>query len=352
MKSVAFTHGDRVWPVGMETFRRDLRTFKRGRETFGRTVHSPARFLVKLRREFNVESYPPGSVARLRVPAPYEDRTQRDIQVEVVEQPQGSVVTRAPGRIEALAPVPRNCGVLAVEMHVRLTASCETITVDPRRLEDFDRADPEVSLYTRPFEGLIQVTAPIARLAESIAGKSTNAWGALQAFWRFFFEKLKLGNIHPDELSPVDPLAGLLAGSWVDCFAGNSLLVALCRARGIPARLVGGVFLDPEGPNSHYWSEVLLPPYGWFPIDLMSWELACGDFGQTEWSHHFFGHMDYRMKTECLPRTFVGQFGAPRPAAWYILMTRDGDTTEVAHYGLPQVLLYRDRLQVIDLPCT
>jgi hypothetical protein len=56
-----YEQGRRVWPLGIAAFRREVRTFKRGRETLGRAVHSPARFLVKPRRQFNVESYPPGS---------------------------------------------------------------------------------------------------------------------------------------------------------------------------------------------------------------------------------------------------------------------------------------------------
>ncbi|MEZ6197455.1 MAG: transglutaminase-like domain-containing protein [Planctomycetota bacterium] len=44
------------------------------------------------------------------------------------------------------------------------------------------------------------------------------------------------------------------------------LFVALCRARGIPARFVEGFCDDAVGPQ-HYWVEVLLPRRGWRIVD-------------------------------------------------------------------------------------
>jgi hypothetical protein len=38
-----------------------------------------------------------------------------------------------------------------------------------------------------------------------------------------------------------------------------------------------------------------------------------------------------------------------RPPAWYSVRTREGDRTEVAHYGIPAGLIYRDLIQVSDL---
>jgi hypothetical protein len=81
----------------------------------------------------------------------------------------------------------------------------------------------------------------------------------------------------------------------------------------------------------------------------MSWDLAAGDFGATEWSHYYFGNLDYRMKTECFPRMFVGHMGVRRPAAWYLLRTRAEEAIEISHYRVPDGLLYRDRIIVTDL---
>jgi transglutaminase-like putative cysteine protease len=350
MKTISRSHGDRVWPSYIAVARRDAGSFYQGRALPASGLHSPVRFVVEHRREFNLTASPPGSVVRLRVPLPFEDPTQRDIEVEVVE-PRGAVdVRQGPGRLEVKVAVPQERRAVAVEVRVKLTAFCQTVQVDPARLEPFDRADPEVQLYTRPVEGMIRVSERIARLAGELAG-ARNAWDALEEFWRFFFARMKLGYIHPEAFSQEDPVGALTDGSWVDCMAGCALLVSLCRARGIPARMVGGLCLDVDAPGHHYWFEVLLPPHGWFPVDLMSWDLALGDLDDREWSRHLFGRLDYRMKTECLPRTFTGHAGVSRPLSWYMVHTRQGSTSQVAHYALPEELIFRDLIRVatVDL---
>ena len=53
-----------------------------------------------------------------------------------------------------------------------------------------------------------------------------------------------------------------------DCTEYADLFVALCRAKGIPARVVTGytVRFDSESPK-HNWAEVYLQEYGWVPFD-------------------------------------------------------------------------------------
>jgi transglutaminase-like putative cysteine protease len=57
-----------------------------------------------------------------------------------------------------------------------------------------------------------------------------------------------------------------------DCTEFSSLLIALCRAAGIPARYLEG--LNYRGLNSqvearmeHAWTEIFLPGIGWVPVD-------------------------------------------------------------------------------------
>jgi len=349
MKTVGASKGDLVWPSGVAAARRNARLFNRGRETRGDGVHSPARFSLELRREFNLERATPGSMARLRIPMPFEDRAQRIIGARVVEPAHGAQIDYAPGRLEVKTTVPADRSSVVVHAIVQVTSFCETIKVDPNKLVAVDRSEPEAQLYSRTADGFIRVTPRVAALAATLAGNRENPWDVLNAIWAFFFQRLKLGYIHPDALCPDDPLGSLLDGEWFDCFAGSSLLVAMCRAQGIPARVVGGFCLDPDVPTVHYWAEVFLPPYGWFPVDLASWDFAAGEIGDTEWSHYYFGNLDYRMKTECLPRSFVGPVGVKRPPAWYLLVTRREELTEIAYYGIPDGLLYRDAILVTEL---
>lgn len=52
------------------------------------------------------------------------------------------------------------------------------------------------------------------------------------------------------------------------CVEYADLFVALCRAKGIPARYVGGLTTEGTDPTKgHAWAEVYLKNYGWVPFD-------------------------------------------------------------------------------------
>jgi len=56
-----------------------------------------------------------------------------------------------------------------------------------------------------------------------------------------------------------------------DCTEYSDLFVALCRAKGIPARVVTGYTARFDGISpKHHWAEVYLKKFGWVPFDA-SW---------------------------------------------------------------------------------
>jgi hypothetical protein len=309
-------------------------------------IHDPEDVTVLFRREFNLQSRAGGRQLRLRVPVPYEDRTQSQVSVELLE-PAGVPCTQSPGRLEIRLPGTGAPERVVVEVRIRFTSSCESFAVDAGRLTAWDSSSAEFELYTRRSEGVIRVTESIVRLAESLTQSAGNVWEAVRAFWGFFFEHMKQGGIHHDELDPADPLGSMVRRGWCDCYTGSALLVALCRARGIPARLVNGLLLFPALPTEHYWLEVLLPPYGWLPLDPLSWNLAAGQIDQHPWSVFYLARLDQRMKSQCLPRLALGSAGVRFPPAWYQLPCLTEEGAETSYYELlTRQLLYRDRIQV------
>jgi len=100
------------------------------------------------------------------------------------------------------------------------------------------------------------------------------------------FDELTLGAIHYDKLHPRNPLDWTLDNCLYDCRVGSALVVALCRARGIPARLVSGYTINPVLPTMHTWIEVWFDDNGWLPFDLYSMEL-CGGDRDSAWRHYF-----------------------------------------------------------------
>jgi transglutaminase-like putative cysteine protease len=66
------------------------------------------------------------------------------------------------------------------------------------------------------------------------------------------------------------------------CGSQSLLLAALCRAAGIPARVVWGCLYTPEYGGSfghHGWSEVYMGEAGWIPIDVTIHETDYVDSG-------------------------------------------------------------------------
>ena len=233
--------------------------------------------------------------ARVRIPLPLESH-HGAIAIESIEA--SSVVLesrRSAGGLDVVLASDEATVDASVTM-----SFCET---SPRTTED-------PNLYLRRDEGLTKTTAWVRDLA--------NGFGAdpVEGCWRFLFG-LRSGHLHHHLLDAEDPLRSAVAGGVLDCYLGAALLVAVCRANGIPARIVGGVALFPTAPCHHYWAEVFRDDE-WRPYDLMSWDLARGRIEDAEWSRRFFGKTSARLVTQRLPDAIIGAPGFALPRKWLI----------------------------------
>ncbi|HEC02609.1 MAG TPA: transglutaminase domain-containing protein, partial [Phycisphaerales bacterium] len=72
-----------------------------------------------------------------------------------------------------------------------------------------------------------------------------------------------------------------------DCTEYSDLFVAICRAKGIPARVVTGYTVTTDVSRAkHNWAEVYMQDRGWVPIDL-----TAGDVGNAAFRNRVFGRM-------------------------------------------------------------
>lgn len=260
----------------------------------------PRNFAIGIQRGFNLEHHSPGTRVRLRVPFPAQDATITSLHAALPPD------TRSvPGYAETFVTV---SGDRTPSIHVtyRFVASAA------RTQSDAALDASETELYLRRSEGLVNVTPRVAALARELAGNAGSQLDALRAFWSFFFARMTLGVLHGD-----DTIDTILDSGWFDCRVGSALLVALCRARGIPARMCSGFTLYAL-PFYHYWAEVWLGGRGWFPADLVCWDLSMRG-ADEEWREYFFGALDYRMTVEVLPRTFTGFPSIRLPRTWHVL---------------------------------
>lgn len=228
-----------------------------------------------------------------------EDRPeQRVLEFRILEAPESLRITRDPryGRswlyAEAAAD-PENPLRVVTEFKVhRRKIGGLALAERTRPLTDADRRAFASEL--RRDEKHMEVSAKIQSLADRLAGDETNPVLLAQ---RFFEHVIEVSD-HYSKFGPTPK--GLCLGSAEECLAGSgdcctdqhALFIALCRARGIPCRLIYGSRLRPDNagkdfdPGYRCWPNFFAPGLGWVPLDISSADTA-GDRAM-EW----FGGLD------------------------------------------------------------
>ena len=295
-------------------------------------------FTVNFSRSFNLGATPVGRSLRLRAPLPLLSvhGEQLDITPFILGSSSASL-TISPGRLEARLAA---AGEDSVTIGAKLTFSGTRLTSAVAR-------PPEFSSYLKAREGLVVVTNRVNELAHALAGPSANARSVVLAFWNYLLDDLACGAIHYDQIRADSPCDWALETGWYDCQLGSALFIALCRARGIPARLVGGHVLYRPAPTNHYWAEVWFEESGWTPFDFLSWDLSYGG-RDSHWRDHFHGRIDDRMITQLFPFEFTGALGVAMPNAWHIIQTPKDDGVEISLVGLDGKPVYSDFVSISD----
>ncbi len=112
-----------------------------------------------------------------------------------------------------------------------------------------------------------RIMDPVVREAvKKSVGSETNPYWIARKLYQFVLEKLDY------KLSGGwDSVPLLLERGTGSCSEYAFVLIALCRAAGVPARWVGGIAT--RGDDAfvdnvfHRWAEIYLPGYGWIPVD-------------------------------------------------------------------------------------
>jgi hypothetical protein len=306
---------------------------------------APQRHSLTLRRRCNFAARPAGSQVRLRLPVPLEDAAVSDIDVAFLPDGDTAIETRLSAeRLEVLARVPES-GTITIGMRARFTARCVpgegASACGPRALDPRDAA-----LYTQPSEGMIKVTARVAALAARLAGGKTETPAILRRFWQYMMEDCACASLDYGRIDPDHPLDGVIEEGWYDCRVGSALLVALCRARSIPARLVNGFMLHPTAPGVHTWGEVWDGEQGWLPFDLTCCDMSLG--GRDEgWRDLFFGCLNERVAVERPPHVFTGPGALRLPRDWHMLVRAEARGIAVEFRTIDtDALIYRDDMEI------
>jgi hypothetical protein len=295
---------------------------------------------ITIQLKFNLSDRRVGDVVRLRLPLPLDHPTKNtSANIFLLKDTPGAQTKFEQARLDVRLAVPQQ-GEVTIGVRMRLTFTPKTDNIETK-------IDPnEAVLYTRPEEGLIKVDQRIFELSQLIGGTCVDRWDILHRLWDFLFEELTLGPVYYDQIDPERPLNWTLDNGIYDCKVGSALLIALCRARGIPARMISGYTINPVLPTTHSWFEVWFDGQGWLPFDLYSMDLCCGD-KFSPWRHHFFGQIDQRLVTERLPRLFGGLGDVKLPKAWQMISARDDEGALTYFENLATgALIYSEKVTV------
>jgi transglutaminase-like putative cysteine protease len=185
----------------------------------------------------------------------------------------------------------------------------------------------------------------VAALAARLAAGARGPMDALARFADYVIDELTVSSVHYDRLDRDAPLDTVLDDGWCDCQMASALVVALCRARGMPARLVSGYFLMPATPAGHYWAEAHVDGR-WVPVDSSTADLSAGG-RDAAWRRHYFGRLDHRVTTQVLPRTFNLAPSVRLPPRWHTLQRLGDDGFAQSTYDdATGALVFRDRVAV------
>jgi len=131
--------------------------------------------------------------------------------------------------------------------------------IDPEKITAYQKETEEYKRYTQS-ESWIEITPEIKEKAIELVGKETNPYFQTKRIFDWVIENMIYE--YPDVKSRgAEKSFKTLKG---DCGEFSVVFASLCRAVGIPVRTVTCVWFKGGG---HAWAEMLLPPYGWVPVD-------------------------------------------------------------------------------------
>ena len=159
-------------------------------------------------------------------------------------------------------------------------------------------------IYLEPEETIESDDPELEALAEKITEGSKNVWEASCKISKWVATNIKGSILDGSAKETYETRSGL-------CGAQSRLMAALCRAAGIPARVVWGCMYTREMDGSfghHGWNEVFVGDAGWIPIDVTIHETDYIDSGhirlgilktpQTIINYEEIEILDYKLNSE------------------------------------------------------
>lgn len=197
-----------------------------------------------------------------------------------------------------------------VDIKFRLESYDVSVDIDQNNVGSYDKTSKEYALYTQSTR-TNHITPKIEELAKEAIGDETNPYLQAERIVKFVEKKMHFKRLSYERGRGIDclldyPITDEKTGQVYyegSCNQYTALMVAMCRAVGIPARSVFGYIgwnpwiepndvkarfpfetqLSPDGLAAtqtygglvpHMWGEFFIPNYGWIPADAQGGTFA------------------------------------------------------------------------------
>jgi len=149
---------------------------------------------------------------------------------------------------------------ITITRQFRFKAYETAFKIDPEKVGEYNSVNPSYRYYTRTQE-FAELTPEVIQLAKEIIGDENNPYFQAKAIYNWCVNNIAY--VYP----PNRGIRFSLPRKTGDCGEYSLIFMSLCRAVGIPARVVNGHWCCKEKKNYHVWNEFYLPDYGWIPAD-------------------------------------------------------------------------------------
>ncbi|MDH5532612.1 MAG: transglutaminase-like domain-containing protein [Candidatus Bathyarchaeota archaeon] len=159
---------------------------------------------------------------------------------------------------------------LTVSINYQVLAFNVDFSVDSSLVGTYDEDSVIYHEHTAPEELIESNHTLIVSTAENVVGEEENPREMALRIYDFVVDRLTY-EAQSEEMGALWALQNRRG----DCSEHSYLFVALCRAVGIPSRVVTGFAFSTyieSSSEGHMWTEYYLENYGWVPTDL-SWSL-------------------------------------------------------------------------------
>lgn len=226
---------------------------------------TPKTYVIQVSADIEDNSSDRDSSIILRVPRPFESAAQPsatliesspepiipDFQHTVIHQAQGGKYAAGKRRFT------QNFAVTVYETRTNVVAA---------RLNSISSVNKELySAATSADEIVPSANEEIRALLSSVIGKERNPYNIAVLVYNYMIQNFEILNtVRTGRVSPLD----MLDSKKGDAYDFAVVFTALMRAAGIPSYTDSGVLVGVDlRAKNHWWCELYLPGFGWFPVD-------------------------------------------------------------------------------------